>query len=199
MSQTLANIAVIAATIGTVTFLLPQIIKLVRSGESVGVSPTWPALGFVTNVGWFAYMISQGHWAAILAPIVTFLSYVVTLWALGRTGRDLRAGYFRGVAWAGFLAAIAALGGWVALGVLLGLSYGVMVTPSLWTAYRTPDPSGISPGTWWIGIIEGLLWGYFGWFHADVGIVTFSIVAVIGAVLMLARYYGTRRLAEVVA
>lgn len=193
MSETFANLAVIGATAGTVTFLLPQIIKLIRTRDSEGVSSTWPALGFVINVGWFVYVISQSFWLATLAPLVTFISYAITLWALRRTGRDLRSSYVRGGVWALILGGVTALAGWEALGITLGISYGVQLTPSVWTAYRTSDPSGISPGTWWIGMAEASFWGYFGLFHRDIGIVTFGVVGVTAAVLMLIRYYSPRQ------
>jgi len=196
MSESLANVAVILATIGTVTFLIPQIVKLVRTRDSHGVSSTWPALGFVTNVGWFVYLIAQALWAAIVAPLVTFISYAVTLWALARTGRDLRRSSLRGLAWASLLAVTTVIAGWDALGVVLGLSYGVMLAPSIWTAYRTPDPSGVSPGTWWIGLAEALLWGYFGLYHTDAGIITFGVVGIVGSSLMLVRYHTTRNQVE---
>jgi uncharacterized protein with PQ loop repeat len=192
MNQTLANIAVVLATISTVTFLLPQIVKLVRSGDSEGVSTTWPALGFVINVGWFAYLISQELWASILAPFATFLAYAVTMWAVGRTGRNLSRSYLRGLITAGVLIAVGSSGGWEVLGVALGVSYGVVLAPSIWTAYRTSVPSGISALTWWIGLVEALLWGYYGWFHSDRGILTFTVVGVVGCGLMLLRYYATR-------
>lgn len=196
MSATLANLAVIGATIGTVTFLLPQISKLIRTRDSTGVSATWPALGFVTNVGWFCYMISQGYWAATLAPFVTFVSYAVIMWALARNRRDLRGSALRGVLWSGLLAGTVILAGWSALGAVLGFSYGIQLTPSVWTAFRTQDPSGISPGTWWIGLAEALMWGCYGIYQTDAGIVTFFVVGSLGCSLMLIRYHGTRRLAE---
>ena len=192
MNQTLANVAVVAATVGTIAFFVPQISKLIRTGDSAGVSTTWAALGLVTNVGWFAYMINQSLWVAILAPFVTIIAYALTMWALVRTGRDPRKSYLVAVVWGVLLMATALLAGWTTLGVVLGLSYGVMLTPSVWTAFRTADPSGISPGTWRIGIAEAFLWGYYGWFHADVGILTFSVVGLVGSVLILARYASTR-------
>lgn len=192
MNQTLANIAVVLATISTVSFLLPQIVKLVRTGDSDGVSTMWPALGFVINVGWFVYLIAQELWASIFAPFFTFLAYAVTMWAVGRTGRDLSTSYLRGAAAAVLLTATALLGTWETLGVILGLAYGVVLAPSTWTAYRTSIPSGISALTWWIGLVEALLWGYYGWFHSDRGIITFMVVGVIGAGLMLIRFYTTR-------
>lgn len=192
MNQTLATIAVVLATISTVTFLLPQIVKLVRTGDSDGVSTTWPALGFVINVGWFVYLIAQELWASIFAPFFTFLGYAVIMWAVGRTGRDISTSYLRGAAAAALLAATVVLGSWETLGVILGISYGVVLAPSIWTAYRTFVPAGISALTWWIGLAEALLWGYYGWFHSDRGIVTFMVVGVIGSGLMLIRFYSTQ-------
>lgn len=192
MNQTLANLAIIAATSVTVVFLVPQIVKLIRTKDSAGVSATWPALGFVVNVGWFFYMIGQGLWIATLAPFVTFISYAVILSVLWKTGRELRSSYIRGLVLTVFLVGVGFNGGWESLGVALGLSYGIQLAPSIWTAYRTADPSGISPGTWWIGLAEAILWGMFGLAHADAGIVTFSLVGTAGAALMLARYYSTR-------
>ncbi|MEE8375005.1 MAG: hypothetical protein V3S26_01620 [Acidimicrobiia bacterium] len=192
MNEILANIAVVAATMGTIAFLVPQISKLIRTGDSSGVSTTWASLGLVTNVGWAAYLSSQGFWIAILAPIFTIVAYALTMWALVRTGRDPRQSYLLGAVWGVLLTATALVAGWTALGVVLGLSYGVMLTPSVWTAFRTADPSGISPGTWRIGIVEALLWGYYGWFHGDIGILTFSVVGLVGSVLMLTRYHSTR-------
>jgi len=94
---------------------------------------------------------------------------------------------------------VLAAGGWIMFGVVLGLSYGVVLAPSVWTAYRTADPSSIAPGTWWIGGLEAALWGYYGAFHSDRGIVTLAVIGVVGSALMLARYYGTRnRVAEAV-
>ena len=193
MNESLANLAAIAATLLTAGFLLPQVIKLIRTRDSEGVSATWPALGFVTNVGWFVYVINQGLWTAILAPFITFIFYAVTLWAVGRTGRSLRAAMFRGAGWSVLLVAVLATGGWITFGVALGLSYGVVLAPSIWTAYRTVDTSGIAPGTWWIGALEAALWGYYGGFHSDRGILTLAVIGVVGSALMLVRYYGTRR------
>jgi uncharacterized protein with PQ loop repeat len=193
MNQTLANVAIILAMASSTTFLIPQIVKLVRTRDSEGVSTTWPALGFVINVGWFVYLISQQLWISILAPFVTFVSYGVIVWALRRTGRNLSRSYARGVVGAVTLIAVGTVGGWKVLGVVLGVSYGIMLAPSIWTAYRTSIPSGISPLTWWIGLIEALLWGYYGWFHSDQGILTFMVVGVVGSGLMLLRYYSTRK------
>jgi uncharacterized protein with PQ loop repeat len=190
--ETLANLAVIGATAMTVAFLIPQIAKLIRSRDSAGVSTTWPALGLVTNLGWFSYMVSQGLWVSIGAPTLTVIGYATMLWALSRAGRDLRRSAVLAGLWMLGLATTVGVAGWVTLGVILGLSTAVQLTPSVLTAYRTPDPSGISPATWWIGLTEGALWGSFGLFHSDAGILTFAVVNTIGSVSILVRYHRTR-------
>jgi uncharacterized protein with PQ loop repeat len=192
VNATAATAAVIAATATTLAFLVPQIIKLIRTGDSAGVSTSWPALGFASNVGWFVYMINQGLWASTVAPFGAAIGYAVTLWALQRTGRPLMSSYIRGAVFSVGLVAVTASAGWEALGVTLGLSFGVQLAPSLWTAFTTADPSGISPGTWWLGAAEAVLWGYYGLYHADAGIITFGVVAALGSVAMLSRFYATR-------
>jgi hypothetical protein len=135
-----------------------------------------------------------------LAPFATFFSYLVVLWALRRAGRELSAGAWRAAAWGVFLAASGVVAGWATFGVVLGLSVAVQLAPPVWTAYRSPNPSGVSAGTWWIGLAEAVLWGYYGLFHDDAGIITFGIVAAAVSILMLARYYATSgRVAAVAA
>src|SRR5205823_6359871 len=48
-------------------------------------------------------------------------------------------------AWAITLAAAGATAGRAGLGALLTAAFLLQVTPSLWTAYRTPRPTGVSP------------------------------------------------------
>lgn len=192
MREALANGAVVLATAATLVLLVPQIVKLVRTGESAGVSSTWPALGMLSNTGWVVYLVHEALWASVAAPAGAGAGYAVILWALARAGRPLGPSLGRGAGFGAVLAAIGAVGGWTALGVALGLSFAVMLAPSLWVAYRTPDPAGIAPGTWWFGIAEAALWGFYGWHHADPGIVTYAVVAAAGSAAMLARYAATR-------
>jgi uncharacterized protein with PQ loop repeat len=191
--EVLANIAVIAATIATLLFLVPQIVKLVRTQDSAGVSTTWPALGLAANTGWVVYFIGEALWVSVAAPVGAAAGYAVTLWVLGKSGRPLGAGLLRGITFSAVLVATAIVAGWAALGVALGLSFGIMMAPTLWTAYRTPRPTGISPGTWLLGVVEALLWGFYGWHHADAGVITFAVVAAAGSAAMLARYTAAAR------
>jgi uncharacterized protein with PQ loop repeat len=188
----LADAAALVATVLAIVSLLPQILRLRRLGNGDGVSPTWAALGAVTNVGWFAYLTREALWASVPAPVFVATFYYVTLYYLRKAGRNLRRGLVSSAFWAPALAVSLAGGGWTFLGIVLGSSVILQVTPGVWTAYRTYLPRGISPGTWTILLIEALLWGYYGAFYADAPILIFSVTTTLASALMLARYIATR-------
>ncbi|MEX1044273.1 MAG: PQ-loop domain-containing transporter, partial [Acidimicrobiia bacterium] len=75
--MTLADVAVIAATVLAWWSLIPQIRKLIRTEDATGVSGTWPAIGLVSNAAWTAYLVSQALWAATPATTVMVFFYFV--------------------------------------------------------------------------------------------------------------------------
>ncbi len=188
----LASSAAIAGTVLAVLALVPQMLKLYRTGLVDGVSPTWAAFGFVTNLAWTVYLAQEGLWLTVPATALVTVAYAMTFVLLIRAGVKTSTALTAGTIWAATLAAVAVGGGWSALGIVLGLSHAVQVAPSVWTAYRARTPRGIAPETWAIGLVEGLLWGYYGWFYADVPLMLFAVLATIASMMMLARYTMTR-------
>ena len=69
--MTLADIAVIVATILAVGSLVPQAVRLLRTRDIVGVSVLWTVLGVVTNLAWFAYALARELWAGAPATLAT--------------------------------------------------------------------------------------------------------------------------------
>lgn len=189
MAALLAQLAVAGATVLALMSLVPQIVKLVRSRDPSGVSPSWPAIGLVSNAAWTAYLIAVGLWPASISTASMIVLYVVVLWALARVAVPLRPAAGRGLAWALVLAAIGVGAGWLALGAVLGVSHIVQMSPAIHAAYTTRYPRGISTATWWISGVEGALWGYYGWFHGDIPVMIFAATFGTSAALILARYY----------
>lgn len=189
MAAALAVVALVAATVLAAVSLIPQILKLVRTRDPSGVSATWPAIGLVTNAGWSAYLIQEGLWPASISTFLVIAFYAVVMWALRRAGSTLGQSVIRGVIWAAALIAVTLTAGWFVLGAVLGMSQFLQVAPAIYTAYRTAQPTGIAPATWWIAGVEGVLWGYYGWFHADIPIMIFATTYVTTAALMLSRYH----------
>lgn len=192
MSTLIANIAVVTATILAWTTLVPQIVKLAKGRDAEGVSATWPAIGLVSNAAWTAYLSSQELWLAAPSTAVMILFYALVLRYLALSGRDLRSSAGRGITWVVMLTSTGLLGGWPALGLLLGWSYVVQLAPSVWSAYRSYRPSGVSIGTWALIGVEAVLWGVYGWFYSDSAIVIYAVVGLVASTAIVLRVFVTR-------
>ena len=82
--------------------------------------------------------------------------------------------------------------GWTVLGTVLGLSNGLYLGPSVIAAWRSHVPVGISPATWWLTVLEGLKWGFYGVLVFSGPIVVYGSTAVLLAALVLLRLWTTR-------
>jgi hypothetical protein len=89
--------------------------------------------------------------------------------------------------------ASAILGGWVAVGVLLGAGSVVHIWPSVWAVFRSPAPIAVSPGTWAIGLSQAILWGLYGWGSHDSIHLIYGLATAPGAAAILGRYLFVRR------
>jgi uncharacterized protein with PQ loop repeat len=188
----IADTAAVVATLLAIVTLIPQVTKLWRTRNAEGVSATWATLGTVSNGAWTAYLLSQALWLAVPSTAVMAVFYLITVLLIGRAGRPTRTAVVLGTAGALLMVVAGLVGGWSGLGLVLGVSFGVQATPSVWTAFRTWAPRGISSGTWQLILIEGLLWLVYGAGHGDRAIVVFGILSSIASALMLGRYYTTR-------
>jgi hypothetical protein len=70
--------------------------------------------------------------------------------------------------------------------VLTG-AFLLQVTPSIWTAYRTDHPTGISRGTWLLVLGELSCWFVYGLYRADPRLLVLGASGIIASVLMLAK------------
>lgn len=186
-----------AATVLAAWQLVPQVIKLRRVALPAGLSPTWALLGISTNVAWVAYRWSQGLWLGLPSPVIAALLYVATLWLIVGSKPNLRWALLAGTLWFCCVAGAAALGGWILVGTVLGLSSGLQAGPSIWAAYRSRRPVGIAPSLWIIGLAQAVLWGYYGWANADLALVLYGITLSLAALLVLGRYAYAHRASRV--
>jgi uncharacterized protein with PQ loop repeat len=177
----------IAAAFFGIPQYLPQILKLRSTGDTAGVSWSWATLTSVDNAAWFCYFMASGYWTASLpSTAAAVLAGTVSVMLVRRGALNRRAiGWI--ATWAGLLAVAAVLGGRIGLGSLLALASIVQVTPSLWTAYRTAHPTGISQGTWALVFGELSCWFVFGLWKSDGRLITLGATGVVASLLMLAR------------
>ena len=184
----------VAVVANGVTFvqIVPQIVRLLRTGHTEGVSPTWAAVGMTINIGWFAYVVENEFWETIPSIFAAVSSFGLALYLLYRNGARVRAGLLTSAAVAVASVGIQQAAGWTVLGTVLGLSNGLYLGPALIAAWRTYVPAGISPGTWWLTVLEGFKWGFYGVLVAAVPIVVYGSTAMLLAVLVLLRLWLTR-------
>jgi len=190
----LLGYAPIAAAGFAVPQFLPQIRKLRATGDSVGVSPSWAALTSVNNAAWIAYFTMARYWTALVpSSSATLLAGALAVMLLRRQQPRPQPGRAAALigAWAITLAAAGAADGRAGLGALLTVAFLLQVTPSVWTAYRTVLPTGISSGTWLLILGELTCWMIFGLHTADPRLITLGASGIIVSVLMLARIHRT--------
>jgi hypothetical protein len=84
-----------------------------------------------------------------------------------------------------------ALAGRAGLGTLLTAAFILQVTPSIWTAYRTDHPTGVSRGTWLLILGELSCWTIFGLHASDPRLLTLGLTGVTASALMLHRIRRT--------
>jgi uncharacterized protein with PQ loop repeat len=189
----LLDYAPIAAAGFAVPQFLPQIRKLRATGDTAGISPSWAALTSVNNAAWIAYFTMARYWTALVpSSSATLLAGTLAVMLLRRRPPGARPSVLIG-AWAITLAVVGVAAGRAGLGPLLTAAFLLQVTPSVWTAYRTVRPTGISSGTWLLILAELTCWLIFGLHVSDPRLITLGASGIIVSALMLARIHRTTR------
>jgi hypothetical protein len=185
------DFAPIAAAAFAIPQFLPQLGKLRRTDDPAGVSWPWAALTSVNNAAWFAYFALSSYWAALVPSCsATLLAGALATMLAHRGQARARPAALVG-AWAALLAVAVAVAGRAGLGALLTGAFVLQVTPSIWTAYRTARPTGISQGTWLLIFGELACWATFGLHRSDPRLVVLGFTGMVASLLMLARIRRT--------
>jgi uncharacterized protein with PQ loop repeat len=183
--------APIAAAAFAIPQFLPQLLKLQRTDDTAGVSWPWAALTSVNNAAWFAYFALSAYWAALVPSSSATLLAGALAAMLARRGRATARPVVLVGAWARLLAVAFAVAGRAGLGTLLTAAFVLQVTPSIWTAYRTARPTGISQGTWLLILGELSCWATFGVYKSDPRLIVLGLTGAAASLLMLTRIRRT--------
>jgi uncharacterized protein with PQ loop repeat len=185
--------APIAATAFAVPEFLPQILKLRATRDTAGVSWSWATLTCLNNAAWMAYFALEHYWTALIpSSSATVLAGTLAGLLSVRGQARLRPAIPIGT-WAAILVTAYLVLGRTGLGALLTAAFAVQVAPSIWIAYRTPRPTGISSGTWLLILGELSCWLTFGLYKSDPRLITLGLTGVTASALMLARIHRTTR------
>ena len=192
MTDLLGYTPIAAAAFGVPQFL-PQVFKLQATDDTAGLSWLWAALTALNNAAWFGYFFLARYWTALVASFaVTLLAGTLTVTLTRRGASGLRQRSLI-ACWAATLAVSYCVAGRDGLGTLLAAGFAVQVAPSLWTAYRTAQPTGTSAGTWTLILGELACFLVYGLHKADPRLTALGVTGVISSLLMLARIYWARR------
>ena len=188
--MTLAGIldyAPIVATVFAIPQFLPQLVKLARTDDSTGVSWSWATLTSLNNGAWIVYFALSHFWTALLpAASATVLAGLLAVMLSKRGKTSARVALPIG-AWAALLGTGFGVAGRTGLGTLLAGSFVLQVIPSIWTAYRTASPSGISRGTWLLIFGELAAWALYGFHKSDPRLIALGCTGVAASTLILTR------------
>jgi uncharacterized protein with PQ loop repeat len=182
----------IAAAAFAIPQFVPQILRLRRTHDTAGVSWSWATLTCLNNAAWFTYFALSGFWTALVpSSSATILAGAIAT-SLTVRGHAKAAPAALVGTWAGALLLSFAVAGRAGLGTLLTAAFVLQVTPSIWTAYRTERPTGISAGTWMLVLGELSCWTIFGLHTSDLRLIVLGITGVTASVLMLTRILRVR-------
>jgi uncharacterized protein with PQ loop repeat len=181
----------IAAAAFAIPQFLPQLLKLRRTDDTAGVSWPWATLTSVNNAAWLAYFALSAYWTALMPSASATLLAGALATMLARRGQARARPAVLIGAWVALLAAAFAVAGRGGLGALLTAAFVLQVTPSVWTAYRTARPTGISQGTWLLIFGELSCWATFGLHKSDPRLIVLGFTGVAASLLMLARIRRT--------
>jgi uncharacterized protein with PQ loop repeat len=178
----------LAAAVLAVPQFLPQLARLRRTGETAGVSWSWAALTSVNNAAWAGYFALSGFWTALIPAVsATVLAGTLAVMLARRAAGVPRRAAALAVVWAALLVLAAGLSGRAGLGTVLTVAFLLQVTPSVWTAFRAEDTTGIAAGTWLLIFGELLCWGVFGVYESDPRLMVLGATGVTASLLVLAR------------
>ena len=181
--------APIAATVFAVPQFLPQILKLRATRDTAGVSWSWATLTCLNNAAWIAYFTLARYWTAVIPSVsATILAGALAMMLTCR-GQARPRPLALTSGWAAMLVAAYIVAGRAGLGTLLTASFIVQVAPSVWAAYRTAHPTGISSATWMLILGELSCWLIFGLHESDPRLITLGVTGVTASALMLARIH----------
>jgi len=139
------------------------------------------------NAAWIAYFALSRYWTALVPSCSATLLAGVLAAILARRGRAQARPAACISAWVTLLVAAGLAAGSAGLGAALTGAFALQAAPSVWTAYRTERPSGISAGTWTLILGELSCWTLFGIHKADPRLIALGVTGIAASTLILAR------------
>lgn len=162
--------------------LLPQPLRLFRTGVVAGVSPLAALNAVVTALAWTAYgLVAQ----LPVVAVVSALALIPSAWTASLLLRSTRRlDWIGGGAWTAVVITAAVIGH---LGFVLAGSVLLTIGPQVILALTGDDLRGIAPAAMWIALLDASLWGLYGITIADGALIAYGVVLFTSATIVLGR------------
>lgn len=189
MTAVFVTIMIVVANVMGAGMAYPQASKLIRTGNTRGVSGVWAGVSLTMNLWWLAYGLANGLWVLVPVSGISAVLYTAIVVAYVRSqGRSsvpsvLLGAMVLGMAPAPFLA----FGGWAVAGVAIGLCYGMQLVPAAVAACRTRELHGVAPSTWIMAWVEAVIWIAYGLLVVDAALLAGGLSGAVMASLILGR------------
>jgi uncharacterized protein with PQ loop repeat len=193
MTAVFVTIMIVVANVMGAGMAYPQASKLIRTGNTRGVSGVWAGVSLTMNIWWLAYGLSNGLWGLVPVSGVAAVLYVAIIVAyLGSAGRSAVGGVALGVFVLGMVPApFLAVGGWTVAGLAIGLCYGMQLVPAVVAACRTRELHGVAPSTWIMAWVEAVIWVVYGLIVVDTALLAGGFSGAMMASLIIGRLVAT--------
>jgi uncharacterized protein with PQ loop repeat len=192
MTSTIATLLSTLATAAGVALVVPQIIKTLRTKQASGVSLGGLIASFFSWYLWVPYTLSTGDLRGTIGLVVPGAVQGVAVLVAFKYKAD-RTGLLAPVVMVAVVASTLVFGGWGPYMAVLGTTTIWAYAPSIVSAARSKDISGISLGAWWMTVLYGVSWVGFGLISGAGGLVyTGSMNAGLALVVLLVVHYRTK-------
>jgi uncharacterized protein with PQ loop repeat len=175
------------AAVVVIVRMIPQPVRLVRTGVPHGVSALAVINIALTELAWIVYGLSEN-----LAPVwvLSLFAFPAGLWTVYLLrDRIARPDLFGAAVWSASIV-LGALTGTLAL--VLALSVVVNYGPQVLTAIRGTRLEGLAPATWYLALADAGLWGAYGLAIGDPALIGYCVALASAAVVILARIVSER-------
>lgn len=164
--------------------IIPQAVRIHRTGSHAGVSRAglWCWLG--NDLGWLAY----GH-SSRLTPLVASSAALAALDLILLTqtrGKTRTSSEHLGILWAATMTFLAVSSSPALPAALIAASFAGTV-PHAVASLRSRDLAGISPATWILAGIDGILWLAYGIGTGDGPVTLYAALTLATAAVILTR------------
>lgn len=188
-----AALSIVASAVFLIR-LLPQPVRLWRTGVTAGVSPVAAANAVIAESAWTYYGAVHGLFAVWLVSVFALVPGIWTVVLLRR--RFGRIDVLVAVVMASAYVMSGLLG---VLAVAIALSVLTTSGPQVWRAVVESDLRGIAPATWYVAIADATLWGAYGIVIGDAALTGYAAVLLSSAAIVLGRIAWTSRRGDAVA